>query len=205
MVGQSRTESWRLEDLAAGLSSTKRSANTILATMNSVMPFLKFTHEVGEDFRDGKLPSLDTAIWVELNRIMFEFFSKPMANSLVVQAKSALSEETKLSSLAEEVNRRMRNTSRKVEHSRRLEILEDLCTKMTTSGHTPKFIRRALIKGLGNYLKKVRRSELPVDNPGFQPLYILKNSSGSSQVMEGRVTNQMYILKEQREREPSKS
>ena len=72
---------------------------------------------------------------------MFEFFSKPIANNLVVQAKSALSEETKLSSLAEEVNRRMRNTSRKVEHSRWLEILEDLCTRMSTSGHTTKFIR----------------------------------------------------------------
>ena len=43
---------------------------------------------------------------------------------------------------------------------------------MTTSGHTPNFIRRALIKGLCKYLKKVRRSELPVSNPGFQPLYM---------------------------------
>ena len=65
----------------------------------------------------------------------------------------------------------MRNTSRKVEHSRRLKILEDLCTKMCTSGHTPKFIRRALIKGLGNYLRKVR-SEVSVSNPSFQPLYM---------------------------------
>ena len=92
-------------------------ANTILASMNSVMPFLKFIQDVGEDFSDGKLPSLDTTICVELNRIMFEFFSKPMAYTLVVQAKSAVSEE----SLVEEVTRRMRNTIR-------LEILEALCT-----------------------------------------------------------------------------
>ena len=43
---------------------------------------------------------------------------------------------------------------------------------MSTSGHTPKFIRKALIKGLSNYLKKVRRSELPVSNPVFQSLYM---------------------------------
>ena len=115
-------KTWRLDYPAL--------ANTILASMNSVMPFLKFIQDVGEDFSDGKLPSLDTTICVELNRIMFEFFSKPIANIIEVQATSALSEEKKLSSLAEEVNRRMRNTSRKVEQSRTLNTLEDLCTKM---------------------------------------------------------------------------
>ena len=59
--------------------------------MNSIMNFLNFTQEVGEDFEDNKLPSLDTTIWVEENRILFKFFSKPMATNLVVQAKSALS------------------------------------------------------------------------------------------------------------------
>ena len=40
-----------------------------------------------------------------------EYFEKPMASNLVVSAKSALCEEIKLSSLAEEVHRRLRNTS----------------------------------------------------------------------------------------------
>ena len=41
------------------------------------------TQEIGEDFKDGKLPSLDTVIWVEAGRILFEFFEKPMASNLV--------------------------------------------------------------------------------------------------------------------------
>ena len=64
------------------------------------MNFLRFTQEIGEDFPDLKLPSLDTTIWVERNRILFKFFSRPMATNLVIQAKSALSEEVKLSTLA---------------------------------------------------------------------------------------------------------
>ena len=115
------------------------------------MNFLRFTQEIGEDFPDLRLPSLDTTIWVERNRILFRFVSKPMATNLVIQAKSALSEEVKLSTLAEEVCRRLRNTSRRLEHSNRLETLEDLSTRMSTSGHTTKFMRRAMERGIKSY------------------------------------------------------
>ena len=36
----------------------------MIGMMNGVFPFLRFTIELGEDFEDGKLPSLDTNIWV---------------------------------------------------------------------------------------------------------------------------------------------
>ena len=127
--------------------------------MNSVMNFLNFTKEIGEDFADKKLPSLDTTVWVELNRILFKFFSKPMASNLVVQAKSALSEDVKLSTLAEEVCRRLRNTSRRLDHSNRLETLENLCTRMSTSGHTTKFMRKAMERGIRSYNTKSRSSQ----------------------------------------------
>ena len=39
------------------------------------MNFLRFTQEIGEDFPDLKLPSLDTTIWVERNSILLKFFS----------------------------------------------------------------------------------------------------------------------------------
>ena len=32
---------------------------------NTIFPFLKFTTELGEHFADGKLPSLDTNVWVK--------------------------------------------------------------------------------------------------------------------------------------------
>ena len=89
-----------------------------------------------------------------------------MATNLCVQANSALSEETRLSSLAEEFSRRLRNTSQRVESAKRMEIMEAACTKMTTSGHKPNFIRKAAIRGISSYLEKVRRSFLPVGSPG---------------------------------------
>lgn len=80
--------------------------------MNDIFPFLNFTTELGEDFMDGKLPSLDTNVWVVDGwLIMHEFFEKTMASNLMVEAGSALSKDVKLGTLAEEVGRRLRNTS----------------------------------------------------------------------------------------------
>jgi hypothetical protein len=58
------TKSWEKEDMESGVSASRRSANILVAMMNDVFPFLRFTIELGEDFHDGKLPSLDTKIWV---------------------------------------------------------------------------------------------------------------------------------------------
>ena len=90
-------------------------------------------------------------------------------------AASALSEETKLSSLGEEVHRRLRNTSLDANHTKRMKIIERVCTNMATSGHKDKFILKAVRKGLDSFNENVRRSKLPVDNKLFRPLYHGKN------------------------------
>jgi hypothetical protein len=91
-------------------------------------------------------------------KIIFEFFEKTMATNLVVHAESALSEETKLSSLSEEVHRRLRNTSLDASQSKRMEIIERVCTKMATSGHKDKFILKSVTKGLDKFMESVRKS-----------------------------------------------
>ena len=107
-----------------------------------------------------------------------------MASNLVVSAKSALSEEIKLSSLAEEVHRRLRNTSLNVDPSSRLDIIERVCTKMATSGHTNKFIRKVVTRVISNYTEKVKKSRLPTSDPNHCPLY------------NGRTWKQMEKLKQ---------
>ena len=154
------------------MSAARRTALVLVGMMNDVFPFLNFTVELGEDFMDGKLPSLDVSIWVvEGRRIMYEFFEKTMATNLMVEATSALSKEVKLATLSEEVARRLRNTSPRLESSRRLEILEKACVKMKTSGHSEDFIRLAMEQGIRSFDAKVKRSRLEVDHPSFQPLF----------------------------------
>ena len=93
-------------------------------------------------------------------KVLFEFFEKTMATNLMVEADSALSREVKLSTLSEEITRKLRNTS-----------LEGPCVKMKTSGHSEQFIRQAVEQGIRSYEDRVMRSKLETSHPGYQPLY----------------------------------
>ena len=170
--GLAYTKTWEREDRMSGLSASRRTANVLVGMMNSVFPFLNFTVELGEDFADGKLPSLDIAIWVVADRlIMYEHFEKTMATNLLVEAKSALSMEVKQATLSEEVARRLRNTSLRLDPARRMEILERACVKMKTSGHSEEIIRQAVEQGIRAFDNKIKRSRLDVQDPGYQPLF----------------------------------
>ena len=159
--------------MKAGKTGKRRTSHALIhiQSMNSVMGFLNFTSEILEDFEDNKLPSLDTTVWIEGLTILFEHYGKPMSTNLVVHAKSAISEEVKVSSLAEEVSRRLRNTSTRIPQKRRMEILESLFVKTKTSSHSSTFMRNVAIKGIVGYENKVRRSKLPKSSPGYMPLY----------------------------------
>jgi hypothetical protein len=124
-------KTWELEDKKSGVSASRRSANILVGMMNDIFLFLSFTIELGEDFPDGKMPSLDTKVWVVDGwRILYKFFEKMMATNLMVEAGSVLSKEVKMATLAEEISRRLRTTSLELEHSCRLKILERACVKM---------------------------------------------------------------------------
>ena len=105
-------EEWRKEDMKAGKSATRRTAEIILQLMNQIMPSLKFTMEIGEDFVDLKLPTLDVRIWVREGRIEFDFFEKTMGINTVLHTKTAQSDSTKFASLSHEVVWRLLHTSR---------------------------------------------------------------------------------------------
>jgi hypothetical protein len=77
-------------------------------------------------------PRKDVTIWVSREgRIEYKFYEKPMGANIVLLARTALSDQTKLSSLTQEVVRRLLQTSRRLENSYRMDALEKLCQKMT--------------------------------------------------------------------------
>jgi hypothetical protein len=174
-------EVWRLEDESTGTSSTIRTARILVDIMNSMMSFLNFTMEVGDDFEDGKLPTLDLKIWVQAGVVDYEFYEKPMSGNTVVHAKTALSEQVKFSSLTQEVVRRLLHTSRRLPDDVMLECLEKLCQKMANSEHRPVYIKKVMISGITTYEAKLKKSLLPAGNPGFKPLHL-----GTSYNSKGR-------------------
>ena len=51
---------------------------------------------------------------MERGRILYKFFSKPMAKKTLIMKNSALGENSKIASLTQEVVRRSKNTSEEV-------------------------------------------------------------------------------------------
>ena len=76
-----------------------------------------------------------------------------------------------VSSLTEEVVRRLKHTRRLLPDSHRLETLEDLSQKMINSGHKPQFIKRIISSGIAKYERMVSNSQLDPSVQGYKPLH----------------------------------
>ena len=76
---------WRAEERMAGMTGLQKTVEVLKGMMNSIWDFLVLTMESGDDFRNGRLPTLDLNIWVgENNATLYIFYEKPMASSMVI-------------------------------------------------------------------------------------------------------------------------
>ena len=139
--------------------------------MNSICSFLNLTMESEVDF-GGVLPSLDLNLWIrkEDNRTLYAFYEKPMATNMMIQKKSAMPENMRMSSLNQEMYRRMTNTSELVTLEQRLEIVDQYGQKLTNSGYGLEQIRRAMVGGLVRYERRLLQS-LSKPGVGWRPLH----------------------------------
>ena len=83
---------------------------------NEIDSDIKMKEDVPGANSDGKLPILDTKMWVErvgegeTQQIMYELYEKPMVSRLVTMERSSLPIKTKITVLSQEVVRWMRNS-----------------------------------------------------------------------------------------------
>ena len=135
---------------------------------NSILPFIQLKEEVASDCKEGRLPMLDFQVWKEMvekedgekeTLIKYEFYEKPMASKLMIMDRSALPHRIKVTTLSQEVVRRMKNTGRSVGEERRKKILTRMMTKMKRSGYNERMRRRVLVAGLRGYNNMVMVEE----------------------------------------------
>ena len=85
-----------------------------------------------------------------------------MARKSVIHKSSALSEKTKVSSLSQDLIRRMKNTSESIPDKVRIDIVNEYSDQLLSSGYSPtqtQDIIEAGLKGYENLLKKCVRGE----------------------------------------------
>ena len=151
---------WELEDRESGVTPEQLTAREMRKIMNSIFPELTFEMETSCMF-DEILPTLDFQWWME-DEIKYSFYQKPMARKTVINKHSALSEKTKVSSLSQELIRRMKNTSESIQDDVRIEIVNDYSYQLLSSGYShvqTRDIVEAGLKGYENILKKCKKGE----------------------------------------------
>ena len=162
---------WEKEDEEKNENDDVRTMREIKKISNSILPFIKFEEIVASQCKAGKVPMLDFQVWKEekevekdgerkvKTEIKFEFYEKDVSSKTVVMEKSTIPIKTKISTLSQEVLRRMRNTSRNVKKERREEILTEFMKKLKRSGYNAKTRREILIAGMKGYMRLVKEEE----------------------------------------------
>jgi hypothetical protein len=127
---------WREEDRRKGLTPLQKTTEVLSRMMNSICGYLTLNMETGDDFEDGRLPTLVLSIWIGAdNRILYIFFEKPMASTQTIQKRSAMPENGRMATLNQELVRRMLNTSEDLNMKERLGVIDNYCQKLTDSGY----------------------------------------------------------------------
>ena len=146
---------WQLEDKdKSGLEVTE----TILGrSMQDIYPFLKFTTEVGEGV-EGWLPTLDTQLRVEDNNVVsYRFYEKPSTTNTMVPKRSALTENSKLQILSNDLVRRLSHTDIRQDKKTLSQVIDQFGRKVLTSGYSLHQARKIAINGIRGWDRKKDR------------------------------------------------
>ena len=150
----------------------QRTKEELAKSLNDVRDFIQFTTEGEEDFHNGFLPTLDFQTKVqETGKILFKFFSKPMANNLTIQYGTGLAKNTIFSALRQELIRRLTNCSLEVDGEERLHVINQFIQLLINSGHRYAFIKSVTLQAITRYRYMVMRSKLSTDDERYKPLY----------------------------------
>ena len=105
----------------------------MLEIFNSISKDIQFTAETAEDFKDGRIPTLDFSMWMDKvqgenkphNKIRYMYYEKSMARNTVILESSSLNWISKRTSLSQDLVRRMINTDRTLEQTIKNTIINE--------------------------------------------------------------------------------
>ena len=135
---------------------------------NSIDPMLKFTVDVPSNHEDGKLPMLDTKVWIDKGEINFEFYQKEMKNKLVLSKRSAMPNKQKIQIHTENVFRRLHNTRKCLDDKIKIRILNEFMESLKVSGYNHAD-RLKILKGGINTYEKIEEKVKANIRPFYRP------------------------------------
>ena len=167
------SDSWEKEDTVAGHSSSKRTMDVMQDAMNSINSDIQITVELPEESSSKTLPVLDIQCWVEkkkendsrtergkpTQKLLYNFYMKPMASKLCLMRRSAMPENTRHHSLANEMVRMMKNVTEMVNQDVRNRVVDSYSARLKMSGYEEDAVKTIITAGLKNYERIRRKAE----------------------------------------------
>ena len=92
------------------------------------------------------------------SKILYSFFEKSMNSPFCILERSALPDNTKISSLSQEIIRRMLNTCEQVPQEERNNIIENFISKLKRSGYRQDQVKNIVEAGLIGYERKLEKA-----------------------------------------------
>ena len=152
------SRAWEEEDEEQGLSGEQITKRILLETMNNIEDYLKFTAEVGEEYEEGWLPTLDMENRItEKNEVVYRQFEKPVSSKRTVQRTSAMGENIKHQILSQDMIRRLKNTSESLGGAAKVRAVDQYSQKLRNSGYMRDQIARIITNGVKGYEGMRRR------------------------------------------------
>ena len=123
-------------------------------------------------FPENMLPTLDTAVRWNGNRVMYEFWEKPKVPNRVIQRDTALTESSIRSSHVQEVVRKLLHCCGELNVERKKVFLTKFSKKMVNSGFSVPSAQITLVHSVSRCLKHIKNSKLPRTDPMFKPIHV---------------------------------
>ena len=102
--------------------------------MCSINENLRFTMEISEDFKNDRLPTLDFELFVHNgSEIRHNFYEKPMNTPFVIMEKSAMSDQSKISILSNDLIRRLSNIGENILEKEKIPVIDKYAKKLRVS------------------------------------------------------------------------
>ena len=136
--------------------------------VDTVWTFIQVTYDCPGLNNNNMVPILDLIVrmeWkeeevegvgkVRMQQIVWRFYQKPMNTPYVIMASTAIPQKVKVTTMVQEVIRRMRNMCKWVEKWEVEEELSKFCRKIKLSGYREGFRREVLLSGIKGYERMV--------------------------------------------------
>ena len=176
------SQEWQEEDREKNMSPEETTMREVSRMASSIMNGLKFTYDTPGMNRTGTMAVLDTQVWMgeeareegipeeileesehprmktgELKRVvLFRFYQKPMTDRTANRKTSAQPEGMKVSTVAGEIIRRCKNTSRDLPKEALEETLKEYMKDLEDGGYGVKWREEVLHDSMKGYIRMWR-------------------------------------------------